>query len=291
MCASPNAPKTKAERPAIRQVKLPEAPPEPSRRTLNATCEIDAVPPPERCAVVAAVALGLAHRPSVAPITATYARVRFKVSSLSVRTSQRPGAPPRSSADTALPCRRGGLVPLLSLPDREDRDTGERRSRAQIRRPENGASRERHDDALRLAGAEADRAEVAVHLDRHVRDRRLARREERRVHDQHATLVRPVARSRVRKANNVIRLPRSTRDDMQRQRRSRLEVVEASAAVGLIPIEATGTVDDHPVRGTGHRVEDQEVVAGLAVRSRSVMALVLLAITARRPSDQQCKRE
>jgi hypothetical protein len=48
MCASPKAPKTDDERPAIKHSKLPDAPPVPSMLTLNATCEIDAVPPPER---------------------------------------------------------------------------------------------------------------------------------------------------------------------------------------------------------------------------------------------------
>ena len=66
----------------VRDSKLPEAPPEPSSLTLNATCENDAVPPPERCAVGAAAALWLAPRATVAAITATYASVRFKVSSL-----------------------------------------------------------------------------------------------------------------------------------------------------------------------------------------------------------------
>src|SRR5260370_9567140 len=48
MWERPKAPSTKDDRPAIRHSKLPEAPPEPSTLTLNATCEIDAVPPPER---------------------------------------------------------------------------------------------------------------------------------------------------------------------------------------------------------------------------------------------------
>src|SRR5438874_13736713 len=69
MCESPKAPRTNDERPAIRQLNVPDAEPEPVKLTLNATCEIDAVPPPERW-VVAAVALGA---PSTATALATAA--------------------------------------------------------------------------------------------------------------------------------------------------------------------------------------------------------------------------
>src|SRR5439155_23604232 len=116
---------------------------------------------------------------------------------------------------------------------------------AQIRRSEDRAPRERYGDALRLAGdAEADRAEVADDVDGHVRDRRLPGRIEGGVHDQLAALEGAVAGRGVGKAHDVIRLPRSARHDVQRYRRARLEVVEASAAVRLVRIEAAVALDD-----------------------------------------------
>jgi hypothetical protein len=57
MCERPKAPRTNDDHPAIRHSKLSEAPPEPSTLTLNATCEIDAVPRPERWLTFAADAL------------------------------------------------------------------------------------------------------------------------------------------------------------------------------------------------------------------------------------------
>src|SRR5205823_12175726 len=57
LCARPNAPRTKADRPAIKHSKLPDAEPDPSMETFIATCEIDAVPPPARwLALLAALA-------------------------------------------------------------------------------------------------------------------------------------------------------------------------------------------------------------------------------------------
>src|SRR5439155_8315238 len=108
-----------------------------------------------------------------------------------------------------------GLV-ALSLSEGEDRDSGEWRGRAQIRRCEDRAPWDRHDDALRLAGAEADRTKVAVDFDRHVLDRRLAGWEERGVHDEHAALERAVAGRGVGEAHDVSRLPGSARHDVQR---------------------------------------------------------------------------
>src|SRR5438094_589901 len=64
---SPNPDRTNAERPAIRQLKVPDAAPEPSMVTLKATCEIVAVPPPPRWSDEAAVA-GTA--PNSSPTTA-----------------------------------------------------------------------------------------------------------------------------------------------------------------------------------------------------------------------------
>ena len=53
MCARPKPPRTDDDRPAIRQLKLPDAEPESAKATFIATCEnasspTDAVPPPER---------------------------------------------------------------------------------------------------------------------------------------------------------------------------------------------------------------------------------------------------
>ena len=57
-----------------------------------------------------------------------------------------------------------------------------------------------------------------------------------------------------------------------------------------------GRFDADPGAGTGRggsleRVQDEEVVAGLPVGGRSVMAPVRLAITARGASHQQRERE
>src|SRR5437899_2916980 len=72
------------------------------------------------------------------------------------------GAPQRDLPLRRLPRRSTGLV-AFTLSDGEHRDSGEWRTGAQVRRCEDRAPRDRHDDALRFAGAEADRAEVAVH--------------------------------------------------------------------------------------------------------------------------------
>src|SRR5438552_13741773 len=86
LCASLNAPSTDAERPAIRHSKLPEALPEESIETLNATCENavapwEAAPPPFRCTAVAEVALCAAQAKTVARTTPTATSVRFTASS------------------------------------------------------------------------------------------------------------------------------------------------------------------------------------------------------------------
>jgi hypothetical protein len=75
-------------------------------------------------------------------------------------------------------CVVGAGLGAFSLTEGEDRDAGEWRCGAQTRRCEDQAPCwEPHGDALRLAGdAEADRAEVADHVDGDVFDRRLAGR-------------------------------------------------------------------------------------------------------------------
>jgi len=88
MCERPKAPRTNYDRPAIRHSKLPEAPPEPSTLTLNATCEIDAVPPPERWPAVAAVALCVTQSKTAARTTPTRTSFRFTPIPLSVRRKQ-----------------------------------------------------------------------------------------------------------------------------------------------------------------------------------------------------------
>jgi len=61
MCASPKpGPRTNEERPAIRHSKLPDAEPESAMVTFIATCEMEAVPPPERW-LVASDALAVAE--------------------------------------------------------------------------------------------------------------------------------------------------------------------------------------------------------------------------------------
>src|SRR5439155_25856883 len=77
MCERRKAPRADDDRPAIRHTKLPEALPEPSTLTLNATCEIDAVPPPERWPAVAAVALCVAQTKTAAKATPTPTSFRF----------------------------------------------------------------------------------------------------------------------------------------------------------------------------------------------------------------------
>src|SRR5713101_3486178 len=94
-------------------------------------------------------------------------------------------APRRMSSRGAFDLRASLVAVLVFVVpgDGEDRNPRDRRRRPQISWCEHRAAWERHDDALGLAGAEADRAEVAVDLDHHVLDRRLAGGEERGMHD------------------------------------------------------------------------------------------------------------
>src|SRR6266581_5095245 len=77
MCERPNLLRTNFDLPAIRHSKLPEARPEPSTLTLNATCEIDAVPPPDRWPEVAAVALPVAQTKTAVRTAPTPTSFRF----------------------------------------------------------------------------------------------------------------------------------------------------------------------------------------------------------------------
>src|SRR6266849_683574 len=85
MCERPKAPRTNDDRPAIRQSKLPEAPPEPSTLTLNATCEIVAVPPPDIWPAVAAVALPVAKTKTAARAAPIPMSCRFTLSPSDLR--------------------------------------------------------------------------------------------------------------------------------------------------------------------------------------------------------------
>src|SRR6266480_2233362 len=104
MCERQKALRADDDRPAIRHSKLPDATPEPSTRTLNATCESDAVPPPERWPAVGAAALCVAKTKTAARTTPTATSFRVTLFSLSFSSEQ--GFCYAGASQRDLPLRR-----------------------------------------------------------------------------------------------------------------------------------------------------------------------------------------